>query len=90
MSLCATLSKVMLVITDGNRNTGEYSPFAAAEVARGYEIDVYAVGVGSNVRAKQQQVSYGSSQKMVKKDEVQLLARCFHVFTRDRHKQVTS
>lgn len=45
----------MLVLTDGVHNKGFYEPLAAAEAARSYGIDVYAIGVG-DVDAEQQAV----------------------------------
>lgn len=46
----------MLVMTDGDNNAGEYVPLAAADIARGYGMDVYAIGIGSNIARQQQEV----------------------------------
>lgn len=48
----------MIVVTDGNANTGFYTPLEGAEKAREYGINVYAVGVGDSVNASQQQVRH--------------------------------
>ena len=50
----------MLVVTDGNGNRGHYSALAAANAARGYGIDVYAIGIGNLVNPSQQKVSLRS------------------------------
>ena len=42
-------SSAILLITDGANNTGQPSPFAAAEAARALGIRIYAVGVSSRV-----------------------------------------
>lgn len=49
--------KIMIVVTHGNGNRGHYSALDAADVARGYGIDVYAVGIGNSVNPSQQKVS---------------------------------
>ncbi len=41
-------SKVIILITDGNNNTGEIDPSTAADLANTYKIRVYPIGVGSN------------------------------------------
>lgn len=50
------LMKVMLVITDGNNNAGEYVPLDASDIARGFGMDVYAIGIGTDIEVEQQQV----------------------------------
>jgi Ca-activated chloride channel family protein len=42
-------SKVIILITDGNNNTGEIDPFTAAGLASSLGIKVYPIGVGSSV-----------------------------------------
>lgn len=49
----ATKSKVIILLTDGSNNRGDIDPQTAAEIARTFNIRVYAIGVGSysdNVR----------------------------------------
>jgi Ca-activated chloride channel family protein len=40
-------SKVIILLTDGVNNSGDIGPVTAAEIAAGYEIRVYTIGVGS-------------------------------------------
>jgi len=40
-------SKVIILLTDGVNNRGDIGPVTAAEIAAGYEIRVYTIGVGS-------------------------------------------
>lgn len=44
-------SKVIILLTDGVNNAGEYSPLAAAELAKDMNISVYPIGVGSKGEA---------------------------------------
>jgi Ca-activated chloride channel family protein len=44
-------SKVIILLTDGVNNRGEIGPVTAAEIAAGYEIRVYTIGVGSKGNA---------------------------------------
>lgn len=44
-------SKVVILLTDGINNSGEISPETAAEIARNYNLRVYAIGVGSMGKA---------------------------------------
>ncbi|HNX79317.1 MAG TPA: VWA domain-containing protein [Prolixibacteraceae bacterium] len=41
------LSRVVILLTDGENNRGEVAPLTAAEIAKTYGIRVYTVGVGS-------------------------------------------
>ena len=41
-------SRVMVFITDGENNTGLISPEVALQMAQGYDIKIYMVGVGSD------------------------------------------
>jgi Ca-activated chloride channel family protein len=48
-----TKSKVVILLTDGSNNRGDIDPQTAAEIAKTFNIRVYAIGVGSydeNVR----------------------------------------
>ena len=44
-------SKVIILLTDGMNNCGEIEPVTAAEIAAGYSIRVYTIGVGTNGEA---------------------------------------
>lgn len=39
-------SKILILLTDGENNSGEIPPIAAAEAANSFEIKVYTIGVG--------------------------------------------
>ena len=41
------VSRVVILLTDGENNSGEIAPVTAAEIAKTYGIRVYTVGVGS-------------------------------------------
>ncbi len=41
-------SKVIILLTDGENNTGEITPETAAEMAKTFGIRVYTIGVGTN------------------------------------------
>ena len=40
-------SKVIILLTDGINNTGEYDPLQAAELAKKWGIKIYTIGIGS-------------------------------------------
>jgi Ca-activated chloride channel family protein len=40
-------SKVMILLTDGINNAGEYDPLEAAELAKEWGIKIYTIGIGS-------------------------------------------
>ncbi len=40
-------SKVVILLTDGNNNAGEYQPLEAAKLAKKWGIKVYTIGIGS-------------------------------------------
>ena len=44
-------SKVIILLTDGVNNRGDVGPVTAAEIAAGYDIRVYTIGVGSKGNA---------------------------------------
>jgi Ca-activated chloride channel family protein len=44
--------KVAILLTDGRNNTGEIDPVTAAEMAEGYDIKVYTIGVGSKGKVR--------------------------------------
>jgi Ca-activated chloride channel family protein len=46
-----TKSKVIILLTDGVNNRGDIGPLTAAEIAAGYDIRVYTIGVGSKGNA---------------------------------------
>lgn len=41
-------SKVIILLTDGINNTGQYDPLQAAELARNWGIKIYTIGIGSD------------------------------------------
>ena len=46
-----SVSKVVILLTDGVNNMGEIAPLTAAEIAKTYGIRVYTIGVGANGEA---------------------------------------
>ena len=44
-------SKVIILLTDGRNNSGNITPFQAAEIAKTYGIKIYTVGVGTHGQA---------------------------------------
>jgi len=44
-------SRVIVLLTDGNNNTGDLDPVTAAGLAKTYDIKIYAIGVGSRDEA---------------------------------------
>ena len=42
-----TKSKVVILLTDGSNNSGDIDPQTAAEIAKTFNIRVYAIGVGT-------------------------------------------
>jgi Ca-activated chloride channel family protein len=44
-------SKIIILLTDGDNNAGSIAPLTAAEIAKGFDIRVYTIGVGSEGRA---------------------------------------
>lgn len=51
-----TKSKIIILLTDGENNTGEISPITAAELAKNTGVRVYTISVGTD-GARQQQVA---------------------------------
>ncbi len=45
-------SKIIILITDGENNTGEISPLLALQLAKKYNIKIYTVGIGRQGRSK--------------------------------------
>jgi len=41
-------SKVIVLLTDGENNSGDISPETAAEIAAAFDVKLYAIGVGSD------------------------------------------
>ncbi len=41
-------NKVIILLTDGQNNAGEYAPLKAAELARDWGIKIYSIGIGSD------------------------------------------
>ncbi|MFZ1424752.1 MAG: VWA domain-containing protein, partial [Saprospiraceae bacterium] len=44
-------SKIIILLTDGVNNAGDISPALAAELAKTYQIKIYAIGVGTTGEA---------------------------------------
>ncbi len=47
-----SLSKVIILLTDGVNNTGSIAPLTAAEIAKNFGIRVYTIGIGTQGTAK--------------------------------------
>lgn len=47
-----TISKVIILLTDGSNNRGDIDPMTAAEIAKTFGIRVYTIGVGSYGQAR--------------------------------------
>ena len=45
-------SKVIILLTDGLNNAGQYDPFEAAKLAAEWGIKIYTIGIGSEVRQR--------------------------------------
>ncbi len=43
-------SRVIVLVTDGDNNMGSVEPITAAELAKGYDLKIYAVGIGKKGR----------------------------------------
>ena len=41
-------NKVIILLTDGQNNVGDYPPLMAAELARDWDIKIYTIGIGSD------------------------------------------
>ena len=44
-------SRVVILLTDGENNSGEIAPETAAQIAKDYDVRVYTIGVGANGEA---------------------------------------
>lgn len=59
-------SKVIILLTDGENNSGEIDPLTAAEIAKTYGIRVYTIGIGTEGEAPYPvQTPYGIRYQMV-------------------------
>lgn len=56
------ISKVVILLTDGNNNRGAIDPGSAAEIAKLYGIRVYTIGVGTKGEAKMPVAIYPNGQ----------------------------
>jgi len=45
-------SRVVVLLTDGENNTGTIDPATATEIAKGYGVRVYTIGIGQNGQAQ--------------------------------------
>ena len=43
-------SRIIIVVTDGDNNMGSVDPITAAQLAQGYDLKVYTVGIGKKGR----------------------------------------
>lgn len=48
-------------MTDGDNNAGKYLPLEAADIARGFGMDVFAIGIGDKIARQQQEVGAGTT-----------------------------
>jgi len=53
-------SKVIVLLTDGRHNAGEYQPLAAADLARQWGIKIYTIGIGSSQSFAAVQTPFGT------------------------------
>jgi len=53
-------SKVIVLLTDGRHNAGDYHPLAAADLARQWGIKVYTIGIGSSQSFATVQTLFGT------------------------------
>jgi Ca-activated chloride channel homolog len=61
------ISKVIILLTDGNNNMGSLDPRSSAEIAKLYGLRVYTIGVGSMGQAPYPvQTPYGMQTQMMK------------------------
>lgn len=42
-----SISKVMILLTDGENNAGEFAPLEAAELAKAMDVKIYTIGIGT-------------------------------------------
>ena len=61
-------SKVMMLLTDGRNNTGRYSPFEAADLAKKWGIKVYTIGIGSSEAYTTMQTPLGNFRVPVREE----------------------
>ncbi len=61
-------SKVMILLTDGRQNAGQYSPLEAAKLAKEWGIKIYTVGIGSGQAFTTIQTMMGSFKVPVTQD----------------------
>jgi Ca-activated chloride channel family protein len=53
-------SKVIVLLTDGRHNAGEYDPLTAADLAKEWGIKVYTIGIGSSQSFRTVQTLFGT------------------------------
>lgn len=56
-------SKVIILLTDGENNSGEITPITAAELAQSFDIKVYTIGVGKEYFTQTIQTFMGTFQQ---------------------------
>ncbi|UCF14281.1 MAG: VWA domain-containing protein, partial [Phycisphaerales bacterium] len=53
-------SKVIVLLTDGINNAGQYNPMQAAELAKNWGIKIYTIGIGSGQAYATMQTIFGT------------------------------
>ena len=53
-------SKVIVLLTDGVNNAGQYDPLEAAKLAKKWDIKIYTIGIGSNQAYSTRQNVFGT------------------------------
>jgi len=61
-------SKAIILLTDGQNNTGQYAPMQAAEMAKKWGIKIYTVGIGSGQAFATVQTMMGAFKVPVEQD----------------------
>jgi Ca-activated chloride channel homolog len=85
------ISKVIILMTDGNNNMGSVDPLSAAEIAKLYGIRIYTVGVGTRGMAPYPvQTPYGIQLQSVKVDIDEALLKEVSRLTDGRYFRATN
>ena len=61
-------SKAIILLTDGQNNTGQYTPMQAAEMAKKWGIKIYTIGIGSRQAFTTVQTMMGAFKVPVEQD----------------------
>lgn len=65
-------SKVIILLTDGENNAGEFDPLQAAELAKAMDVRVYTIGVGTRGRAPVPVIHPFSGRQVIRMMEVNI------------------